>query len=145
MSDNSYYSYYSDNNGGLTPTITGGSIQYDNKQKSIGQQNKEKILSCLLESYPAGQSTSELVKITGLHRDTIYTLCKDLTTNRGIVVKKEGKFGKYMLTAKALKEPRLSGLLLSKYEYDKIMSRHVPVNEIFHQICLMKNVCFLNL
>ena len=27
---------------------------------SIGQQNEEKILSCLLESCPAGKSTSEL-------------------------------------------------------------------------------------
>ncbi len=83
----------------------------------------------MLEDYPKGKSTSELVKITGLHRDTIYALCKDLTTNRGIVVKKEGKFGKYMLTAKALKDPGLSGLLFSKYAYDKIMSRHVSVNE----------------
>jgi hypothetical protein len=113
----------------ITLKIVENSVEFGNKQKSIGQQNKEKIVSCLLEGYPKGKSTSELVKITGLHRDTIYTLCKDLTTNRGIVVKKEGKFGKYMLTAKALKDPGLSGLLFSKYAYDKIMSRHVSVNE----------------
>ena len=96
MSDNSYYSYYSYVQGGLTPTIIGGLTPtiiggltptiiggltptiiggFDsvyNKQKSIGQQNEEKILSCLLD---AGKSTSELVKITGLHkRYHIYTI-----------------------------------------------------------------------
>ena len=49
--------------------------------------------------------------------------------NHGILVKNEGKFGKYKLTTKALKDPGLSGLLFSKYAYDKIMSRHVSVNE----------------
>lgn len=113
----------------ISQKIADGSVEFDNKQKSIGRQNKEKILSCLLEAYPEGKSTSELVKTTGLHRDTIYTLCKDLITYRGIVVKKESKFGKYMLTAKALKDPEISGLLFSKYAYDKIMSRHVSINE----------------
>jgi hypothetical protein len=77
--------------------------------KSAGEQNKDKIIKEVASSEPDGKSTGELHEITKLHRDTIYTLCKDLIDDKYLV--KSGKFGKYRLGPKALEDSALYGFL----------------------------------
>jgi IclR helix-turn-helix domain len=79
--------------------------EYIARLRLIGEQNKETILECIAKSEPEGRSTSELSEETELHRDTIYNLSKQLE-NEGWV-KKEGKYGKYHLTEKALDDPSI--------------------------------------
>lgn len=76
------------------------------KAKSLGEQNKEKILSDIARSEPEGRTTGELTRDTGLSRETIYTQCKELQ-DLGLISKK-GKFAKYRLTDKTLYDPTLS-------------------------------------
>jgi predicted transcriptional regulator len=70
------------------------------KNKTIGEQNREKILLYLINAHPEGRSTSELTEDTGLDRDTIHEHCTDLS-KQGSVIKKDGKRGKYYLTSKS--------------------------------------------
>jgi IclR helix-turn-helix domain len=79
--------------------------EYIARLRLVGEQNKETILECIAKNEPEGRSTSELSEETGLHRDTIYSLSKQLE-NEGWV-KKGGKYGKYHLTEKALNDPSI--------------------------------------
>jgi hypothetical protein len=79
--------------------------EYNAKLRFIGEQNKDNILEHIANSEPEGRSTSELTEETGLHRDTIYTLSKQLEKDGWI--KKGGKYGKYRLTEKALYDPSI--------------------------------------
>jgi hypothetical protein len=79
--------------------------EYLAKLRFIGEQNKENILECIAKSEPDGRSTSELRQETGLHRDTIYNLSKQLEDDGW--VKKGGKYGKYRLTEKAFNDPSI--------------------------------------
>jgi DNA-binding transcriptional ArsR family regulator len=74
-------------------------------QRSLGEQNKEKIMQSLAFNHPIGRTTHELKIDTGLDRDTIYTHGENLK-KMGLVIK-EGKFGKYRLTEKALNDPSI--------------------------------------
>lgn len=71
--------------------------------KKIGEQNWQRILNCIEAGMPYGKTTSELVKETGLDRDTIYSHCKQLI-KKGLIIK-QGKFGKYRLTTKFYNNP----------------------------------------
>ena len=79
--------------------------EYLAKLRSIGEQNKEKILERIAKSEPEGRSTSELREETGLHRDTVYNLSKQLEDEE--LIKKSGKYGKYRLTEKAFNDPSI--------------------------------------
>ena len=62
-------------------------------------RNMRKIISCIAEDMAKGKSTSDIAKETGLHRDTVHSLGKELM-QLGLVEKK-GHFGNYRLTPKA--------------------------------------------
>ena len=63
-------------------------------------RNMRKILSSIANDMADKKSTSDIVKETGLHRDTVYSLGKELMHRFGLVEKK-GHFGNYRLTPKA--------------------------------------------
>ena len=81
-------------------------------RKSLGEQNKEKILRSLAYSHPNGRTTHELKIDTGLDRDTIYTHGENL--KKSGLVTKDGKFGKYRLTEKALNDPRIGSWIFMR-------------------------------
>jgi hypothetical protein len=83
---------------------------YIAKLRTIGEQNKEKILEDIARS--GGRSTGQLKEDTGLSRETIYTLCRQL--EQAGLISKKGKFAKYRLTNKALEDPALSSWIFSR-------------------------------
>jgi hypothetical protein len=64
-----------------------------------GKKTKDKVLSLIIQSEPAGMSTRDLLEATGLHRDRIHVVCKEYM-DKG-VLDKTGRFGKYHLGPKA--------------------------------------------
>jgi hypothetical protein len=82
---------------------------YFKKQRSLGEEHKDIIFHIIALSEPDGKSTNELTKDTGFHRDTIYTLCKQMLKN-GLLIK-SGKFGKYHLGPKSLEDSGLHGFI----------------------------------
>jgi hypothetical protein len=81
-------------------------LPYVKENRTIGEQDKEKILLCLTYTFPEGKSTSELHHDLGLHRDTIHTHCRDLS-KQSLIYKKGGKRGKYYITKKISEDPGL--------------------------------------
>lgn len=73
--------------------------------------NKQKILGTIAKSEPEGRSTSELVRETGLHRDTVYTISKQLEEEDWI--KKTDKYGRYHLTETAVMDPHTASWIFS--------------------------------
>jgi hypothetical protein len=73
--------------------------------------NKQKILGAIAKSEPEGRSTSELVRETGLHRDTVYTISKQLEEVDWI--KKTDKYGRYHLTETAVMDPHTASWIFS--------------------------------
>jgi hypothetical protein len=101
--------------------------EYLAKLKSIGEQNKEKILEHIAKSEPEGRSTSELKEETGLHRDTIYNLSKQLESDEWI--RKSGKYGKYRLTEKALNDPSIGSWIFRGEVMRGISKWSVPTDK----------------
>jgi hypothetical protein len=76
-------------------------------KSKVGERNKSIILDLIAENnYQL--TTNDLTKITKLHRDTIYSNCKELM-DRGYI-SKSSKYGTYYLTLKAFSKPNLRGL-----------------------------------
>jgi hypothetical protein len=96
------------------------------KQRSLGEQNKEKIMQCLALNHPLGRTTHELSVETGLDRDTIYTHGENLK-KRGLVTK-EGKFGKYQLTERALNDPSIGSWIFRSEIMRSIARWAVPAD-----------------
>ena len=100
--------------------------EYLARLRSIGEQNKEKILECIAKSEPEGRSTSELREETGLHRDTVYNLSKQLEDQEWI--KKSGKYGKYRLTEKAFNDPSIGSWIFKSEVMRSIARWSVPAD-----------------
>jgi hypothetical protein len=81
-------------------------LPYIEENRTIGEQNKEKILVCLINAHPEGKSTFELTQDTELDRDTIHEHCRFLS-KQGLIIKKGGRRGKYYLTNKISDDPGL--------------------------------------
>jgi hypothetical protein len=96
------------------------------KLRSIGEQNKEKILECIARSQPEGRSTGQLKEDTKLSRETIYTLCTQL--ERAGLISKKGKFAKYRLTNRALDDPVLSSWIFSREVMQSLSKWTVPAS-----------------
>jgi hypothetical protein len=79
--------------------------------REVGEHNKNMILDLIAENNNE-LNTAELVKKTGLHRDTVYVNCKELI-DKGYI-SKNGKYGKYFLTLKSFNKPSLRGLNLAR-------------------------------
>ena len=76
-----------------------------------GEDTKQKILEIIAESEPDGKTSGELVKNTGLHRDSIRLACNSLT-RENLIVRSGGKLGKYHLVSKIFEEdPGLNAFL----------------------------------
>ena len=73
---------------------------------NIGVNNQTLILDLITE-HNNELTTNDICRITTLHRETVYSNCKELT--RKGYIKKDGKFGKYYLTLKAYDKPKLKG------------------------------------
>jgi predicted transcriptional regulator len=103
---------------------------YITKNKTIGEQNREKILYCLINTHPEGKSTSELTNDTGLDRDTIHEHCTTLL-EQGLVIKKHGKRGKYYLTSKSSHDPGLRAYWFNHRAMQNFWSMNAHKNNSF--------------
>lgn len=73
------------------------------KKKLQKEQHKKMIIDSISRGEPLGKPTHQIVTETGLHRDTIHTLGKELM-NHGLI-QKQGKTGNYKLTSKVYDHP----------------------------------------
>jgi hypothetical protein len=89
------------------------------RSKDVGELNKLKILQCLASGDVDGMSTTNITNETGLHRDTVHALSKQLIA-AGLVVKGQGRWGKYHLTEKALGDVSLVGWSFGKSAFKEI-------------------------
>jgi hypothetical protein len=93
-------------------------------RRNQGMRTKEKVFSIITNSGHVGKSSGELRHETGLSRDRIHTICKEYM-DEGMLYK-TGRYGKYLLTQKALGDParkgRLFGLKIMKdfFSFDYI-------------------------
>jgi hypothetical protein len=90
--------------------------------KDVGELNKARILQCLASGDVDGKSTMNITTETGLHRDTVHTLSKQLIA-AGLIVKGQGRWGKYRLTEKALGNISLVGWSFGKSAFKEIWRR----------------------
>jgi Fe2+ or Zn2+ uptake regulation protein len=84
-------------------------LHYSNNKMintNIGVNNQTLILDLITE-HNNELTTNDICRITTLHRETVYSNCKELT--RKGYIKKDGKFGKYYLTLKAYDKSNLKG------------------------------------
>ncbi|MGD9532198.1 MAG: hypothetical protein AB7V56_00305 [Candidatus Nitrosocosmicus sp.] len=81
--------------------------------------NREIILDCVTKNEPYGISTSDLSSNTGLHRDTIYSLCLELSKEN--VIYKANKKGKYHLTKQAAQDPLLQYAIFGQNSFREIV------------------------
>jgi predicted transcriptional regulator len=108
------------------------------KNKTIGEQNREKILLYLINAHPEGRSTSELTEDTGLDRDTIHEHCTDLS-KQGLVIKKDGKRGKYYLTSKSSDDPGLRAYWFNHRAIQNFWSINAHKNNSFCKLNYANN------
>jgi hypothetical protein len=87
--------------------------------KDVGELNRVRILQCLASGDVDGKSTMNISAETGLHRDTVHTLSKQLIA-AGLAVKGQGRWGKYRLTEKALGDISLVGWIFGKSAFKEI-------------------------
>jgi hypothetical protein len=87
--------------------------------RDVGELNKVKILQCLASGDIDGKSTTSITKETGLHRDTVHTLSRQLIAT-GLVIKGQGRWGKYRLTEKALGDVSLLGWVFGRSAFKEI-------------------------
>src|SRR5215204_2694423 len=85
----------------------------------VGELNKARIMQCLASGDIDGKSTTGITIETGLHRDTVHTLSKQLISE-GLVVKGQTKWGKYRLTEKALGDISLVGWSFGRSAFKEI-------------------------
>lgn len=90
--------------------------------KDVGELNKARILQCLASGDVDGKSTMNITTETGLHRDTVHTLSKQLIA-AGLVMKGQGRLGKYRLTETALGNISLVGWSFGKSAFKEIWRR----------------------
>lgn len=101
---------------------------FDN-QRSMGENNRLKMLQSLANIHPTGRTTQELVADTGLNRETIYTHGEIL--KRLGYVKKNGKFGRYELTTKAFEYPESQSWIFGGQAPKTIMKQGIPIHNKF--------------
>jgi len=99
------------------------------KKKFTQEENRQKILDSLLNTYftrnkeRQGRSISELMKDTGCARKTIYNkLHEEGLIKDGFVMKIGSKRGKYYLTSKALKDPTLRAHLFGMNAVKRLLN-----------------------
>jgi hypothetical protein len=90
--------------------------------KDVGELNKAKILQCLASGDIDGKSTTSITNETGLHRDTVHTLSRQLIAT-GLVMKGQGRWGKYRLTEKALGDVSLLGWIFGRSAFKEIWEK----------------------
>lgn len=91
------------------------------RKSDVGEANKFKILQCLA-SENSSKSTSTISTETGLHRDTVHSLCRTLIA-ADLIVKGPGRWGRYSLTEKAFGDPRLLGWVFAKRAFKEILRK----------------------
>ena len=96
--------------------------------------SRQTILDIIAGSEPDGRTPGELVKETGLHRDSVRLTCNSLA-KENLIVRSGGKFGKYHLIPKTFNEdPGLNAFLFGSTMTKKFhdLGRHpICVNNIF--------------
>jgi hypothetical protein len=104
--------------------------------KDVGELNKAKILQCLASGDIDGKSTTSITNETGLHRDTVHTLSRQLIA-AGLVMKGQGRWAKYRLTEKALGDVSLLGWVFGRSAFKEIWKKG---SEILSDCQYCKNV-----
>lgn len=117
--------------------------KFINGIKTTGEQNKQRIIDCIIISMPNGRSTSELTQETNLDRDTIYSHCKEMI-DEGIIVK-QGKFKKYKITAEFYKNPLhvAQSLMTEVFQDPSFRTPYLTLNEEFISDKLFKEFAYL--
>lgn len=87
----------------------------DSKRKD----NTKNIILDLISEHNNQLTTNDLVRLTGFHRDTIHSNCKELVEKDRYIMK-TGKRGTYYLTLKAFTNPNLKGFNLIRELTKKI-------------------------
>jgi hypothetical protein len=104
------------------------------KRVRRGRDTKQKILEFIAESEPNGKTSGELVKATGLHRDSIRLTCNSLA-EENLIVRSGGKLGKYHLVSKIFNEdPGLNAFLFGSTmtkKFYELTEYPTCVNNIF--------------
>jgi hypothetical protein len=85
--------------------------------------SKSRILDLIAENNNE-LTTTDLVKQTGLHRDTVYVNCKELIEEG--YINKRGKKGTYYLTLKAFNQPNLRGQNFARLATRRMRMHGVP-------------------
>jgi len=85
--------------------------------------SKTRILDLIAENNNEF-TTAELVKQTGLHRDTVYVNCKELI-EEGYIAKR-GKKGTYYLTLKSFNQPNLRGQNFARVVTKLMRTHNIP-------------------
>jgi hypothetical protein len=100
-------------------------------KKEMKSRNREKILQCLGSNPGKGKPANVLVVETGLSRDTIHVHGKELMEEG--LISKQGHFGNYHLTLKALRNHRyIAQQLTDEILHDPLLSNHyVSLNNSF--------------
>lgn len=89
-------------------------------KSKVGERNKSIILDLIAENNYR-LTTNDLTRITKLHRDTIYSNCKELMDRD--YINKSGKYGTYYLTLKSFNKPNLRGLNFAREAITKTIKK----------------------
>jgi hypothetical protein len=92
------------------------------RTKDVGELNKAKILQCLASGDVDGKSTTSITNETGLHRDTVHALSRQLIAT-GLVTKGQNRWAKYRLTEKALGDISLLGWVFGRSAFKEILKK----------------------
>jgi hypothetical protein len=96
------------------------------EQRSLRKQNKLRIVQCLAAELSSGMSTTELSTAVPCHRDTTHDICEELKLDG--MVTKNGKFGKYFITSKAIGSPEIGGFLFGSKAMQQFYSFERPAS-----------------
>lgn len=96
------------------------------RTRDVGELNKMKVLQCLVSGDVDGKSTMNIANETGLHRDTVHSLSKQLIAS-GLVVKGQGRWGRYHLTEKALGDPSIVGWIFGRNAFKEIWTNESKI------------------
>ena len=87
--------------------------------------NTKKIIDKIIQNGP--RSTTELIKDTGLNKDTIIEHTKRMK-NEGLI-NKNGKKGKWYLSNNAYQYPKLRASFFRKKAFNKILTDKFPIEK----------------
>ena len=84
---------------------------------------EDRIMDALARSYHGnGVWQTDLMRMTALSRDHIYTVTKKLGKEGMIIISRHGRRAKYMITTKAFTDSEISFSLMTELAYQRLLS-----------------------